>query len=135
MIYINNPSIELIKGRSYSQHSILAFHKENTAWQNINFHWIFPTFMFSSLVILYNFGTLCIDVGYGQHYMSAFPIINLALNWWTILTFMLALLGIFFRWLIFIGALKIANILCYIILVSATFQFTLTNKSYFQHFC
>ena len=41
--------------------------------------------------------------------------------------FMLELLGLYFRLYIFNGAGKIANIICQIILISTTFQLTITN--------
>ena len=47
---------------------------------------------------------------------------------------MLVLLGILFRWLIIIGAVKLDNIICQFILISATFQLTLTNGKYLRDF-
>ena len=57
---IYNPCIELSKGGSNSQHSMLDFHKETPPHEKNKFQVILPTFMLASLKILYGFGAWCI---------------------------------------------------------------------------
>ena len=57
--YIYNPSIELSKGGSNIQHSIIAFYKKITVSQNNKCQVIFPAFMLLSLVFIYSFGAGC----------------------------------------------------------------------------
>ena len=64
---------------------------------------IFPSFMLETLSIICGFGSWCIDVIYSQHYISSFLPFNLPIPWWKFPTFMLALLSIFIKILIFIG--------------------------------
>ena len=92
-----------------------------------NNQWILPTFILTSLVILYSFGSLYKYGRYSKHYMQAFPILNWTITWKNFPTLMLALLGIFFRKLTFISAVKISNIIFSIILISMKFQLTLTK--------
>ena len=76
-----------------------------------NLEGLFPTFMLESLVIIYRFCDKCIDIRYGQHYMSDFLISVRRISWCRFLTLMMALMIIIFKILILIGAGELDNIL------------------------
>ena len=76
---------------------MLDFHKEHTVSQK-NRQGILPTFIWASLVNIYIIGAWCIYGYYSQHDMSAFPIVYLTTTWLEFPTFLLALLGLYFRW-------------------------------------
>ena len=63
--------IELIICGNNSQHSMLAFHKENTVSQK-KCQGIFPIFMLAYLVNLYNLEEWGINGWYMRHLMSDF---------------------------------------------------------------
>ena len=85
--------------------------RRKTLLHKENFQGILPTFMLASLVNLYSFSTRCINGRYIQQYMLAFLNILSQILWWKWPTFMLTLLGIFINIFLFIGEVKIPNIL------------------------
>ena len=77
----------------------------------------------------------CIYVWYCQHDMSYLPIFYSTTAWYKFLEFMLALLDIYFIFYIFVVAGKIANILCYITLITTTFQLKTKNEKDLWNLC
>ena len=118
---IYNPSFEVIRGGSNIQHSILNFHKGNIAshkryskeyWWHLCYHlWLFSAILGPDLYLEDTCDIVC----------QIFQIFYSTITWWKFSTFMLALLRIFFGWLISIDAGEIANIICYIVLISIPF--------------
>ena len=103
ILSLYNLYIELIEGKRDSQHLMWCFHKENTASRNSSLQGILPKFMLASLLILNSLGSCCTHGRYCRHCMSYFLLLYSTIAWWKLPTFMLALLGIFFRVLIFIS--------------------------------
>ena len=64
---------------------------------------ILSTFMLEYLLILNSSGFWCTYGRYSPHYMSDFPLLYSTISWWKFTIFLLSLLGIFFRWILFIG--------------------------------
>ena len=110
--YIYNPSVEISKGGSNSQYSMLSFHKENKDPWKRNSKEYQPTFMLTYFLFIYSFGTCCINGRCSQHYMSDFQIFNWKITLQLLPTFILVLLVIFFGWFMFIGVVKISNMIC-----------------------
>ena len=116
------------------QYLMLYFHKEKVPQKN-KCQEILPAFMLAYSVNLYSFVAWCIYGYYSRYDISDFPILFSTSAWLQFRTFMLELLCIYFRWYIFVGAGEISNFLCQLILISRTFQWTITNKNYWHNLC